>query len=202
MKILKLANNQVTNAIATTYTNTKKGASYFNLEIGTVTGVSSKTWLWKAFLSRKHFKPSGENDTLELTSNDYNITPIHYNKSGVKKYLRDNRGNISYNIIRDSDTSHNNDILLLWELTNSNISNVNYTVSNGAIVIGKAYSGKDRGVSSYSIPSLVLEITGNCELSWTGTTKDNIPVKQVIKYNYIDKSWDITPYKEITDEVQ
>jgi len=198
MIILKLSNNQVSNAIATTYVNTKKHINYFNLELGTVTGVNSKTWMWKAFLSRKNFKPTNDNDVYEFKDNNYNITPIHYTKAGAKKYLRDGKGNISYTIIQDSDNSHISDIILLWELTNSNITNIEYTISGDCSTIGKAYSGKDRGDNSYSTPCLVLEITGSCELKWTGTNNKNKQVQQVINYDSINKTWNITPYKEVT----
>ena len=70
-------------------------------------------------------------------------------------------------------------------------TNVNYTLQGEVRLLAEASYGKERDGINYSSPIPVLEIFGDCELTWTGTDINNHQVGQVIKYNYALKQWDI-----------
>ena len=192
MKIMKLANNKVDYATATTYTN-KEGVHYFNLYLGTP-GVN--TWLWKCYLDKKYFVPDTSTSTMTLDKDNYNILPIKYRKKGVSKYIKDSKGNISYNIVLDTEVSHVNDVLVLWELSNKKMSDVTYDITGDALIIGKASTGRDRGTGGDIIPALAIEITGDCKLEWSGMYNKE-EVRQVIEYVYTDKNWKINPMQVV-----
>lgn len=189
MKILKLANYKIQPAVAEVYKN-KHDQLFYNLKHGT--NGNRYFWKWCSYLDNRHFKPETDSDTIELTGNDYVLRPLIINDD-VKK---DNKGNVEYIISRDIDTSHHNEIILLWELTNKHYTDVRYKIFGDVRVIGKGEIGKHRGDFKYKSPAPILEITGDCAFSWTGV-KDDVLYGQTITYKSIENNWDIEPIIKI-----
>lgn len=190
MIIKRLTGKEILPAKAITVTGKDGSSHYFNLKHGSY-GKSMSLW-WCGFATR-YFKPEGISDTLILDSNDYIIVPI---KDGDKvKRNRDN--NACYYISKDDMEYHKTDILLLWEIPNRNYIDVTYELTGSVSEIGCASTGKQRDDILCKSPAPILEITGDCKLSWVATDHNGDKFHQVIRYDSSINSWDIKPIEKI-----
>lgn len=188
MRILKLYGNNVNNVIATAIPN-KNHKLYFNIMLGT-RGKPYK--FYTIYLASKHFKAKKVKEELELKGNGYLIQPVK-DKGQV---IKDKHGNTCYCIYKSELNTYEKDIVLIWEVPNRYYTNISYNISGDAMVLAEACYGKYRFGVNYMSPIPVLEIFGDCELTWTGIDRQNNKVGQVIKYNYAIEQWDIKPIKE------
>jgi len=182
MKILRLTDSVVTNAEADIYVDPLTKHKYFNLAHGT---KGPATWKWYAGVDPSYFDKEGV--TLVFDRDSYNLAPIY--KAG--KPVSDKKGNLCYNVIIDNDPSHRKDVVLLWSIPARTYTNVEYSISGSAQEIGLGVFGKSRGINSIIIPAPVVEIFGNCTLTWSAMNSDNVTIMQSITYNHYDTSWDI-----------
>jgi len=186
MKILKLDHIGIKNAKAVVFKNKKNNELYFNIKHG-----SSKFWVWSASLDKKYYKPKNDNDVLELSENDYILIPI----KGKKEVLKDKKNNTLYFISKDYMEIHKNDILLLWEIPNKNYTSVKYKVEGNASVIGTGMAGKERDNVKYTSPAPVVEILGNCKLTWEAVDVNGDKYKQEIEYK--NNNFNISDIKKV-----
>jgi len=166
------------------------GNKYHNLKHGT---NGKRLWSWSASMDIKKF-PVQNDEPLILDGSDYVFIPI--TKKG--KVVKDAIGNCNYVISRDNVESHTNDIIVLWEIPIKNFNTITTTLDGDVMEIGHGFIGKFRPERKQRIPAPVLEITGNCSITWEGVTFDNKRYKQVI--NYRESNWDINPPVLLADE--
>ncbi len=188
MRVLKLTGNIKSPAIAaaTKFKNSDK--MYYTLHIGS---IGKDLWCYKIGLDFRHFKPQNSTDILTLSDDNYFIKPIFKNNTIVKDAL----GNDMYVITIDHMDNHKNDILLLWEIPNKyNYNNIEYKLDGLITELAIGYTGKIRSSLISKTPAPVLEITGDCEFSWTAED-DKSYYEQHIKYSYAEKEWEINPIK-------
>ena len=185
MRVLTLANFKIQPAVAELY-KSNDDKYYFNLRHGIV-GYSF--WRWSVGLDINYFRPTKELTEYVLDGNDYFLDPIK--KNGVTS--TDSIGNSLYTITKDKMTIHKNDILLLWEIPNKYFTNVSYETSGMCTVIGEGSVGRLRGDTVFKSPCPVIEILGDCILSWTGKDIEGKIYSQIIKYDYAEKKWDVSP---------
>lgn len=183
MRILKLCNVNVTNAVATAIPN-KNNRLYFNIMIGS-RGLDWK--LYTMYLSSRHFQATKNGEELELKGNNYMINPVKVNN----EIQKDQNGNILYCIYPNDAYSYKKDIVLLWEIPNRSYLNVKYEIKGDVELLAEASYGKERLGVNYKSPIPVLEIFGDCELTWTGVDREGKQVGQIVKYNYVIDQWDI-----------
>lgn len=181
MKILKLTLQGIKNTYSEIIEH--NGKRYHNLKHGT---SGKRLWSWSASMDIKKF-PVVSDERVELDGNDYVLIPI----SRDGKILKDGIGNCNYVISKDDVESHRSDIIVLWEIPIKNFKTIEIELSGDVSEIGRGYIGKYRVDRKQRIPAPILEITGNCAITWTGDTFDGDGYKQVIKYK--ESNWDINP---------
>ena len=187
MKILKLTTSE-TNPATAIVPNRSKDKMYFEIQHGS---KGNALWMWTANLAYQQFSPKNMADTLILRGDDYFVKTLY--KEG--KPTEDKQGNINYLITTDNMHNHKKDILLLWEIPNvNNNADIKYTISGMVSELGKGYTGRERGAVIGKAPAPVLEIIGDCTLSWT-SEKDGVVSTQTINYDYVKENWDIEPIK-------
>lgn len=182
MRILKLSGIDVTNVVAKAISR-KNDKLYYNITVGS---KNPKYKFYCMYLSTKCFLPKTENDELELTGNDYIISPVKSNGENQK----DSNGNNLYCIYNGGSSNYKSDIVLIWEIPNRNYTDIKYTLEGDVELLAEASDGKERSDISYISPIPILEIFGDCVLRWTGKDRFNNPVGQVVKYDYITGTWD------------
>jgi len=190
MKIVRLTATGVEPVKAQAYYNNKKDTLYFNIKHGSV-GENFGYWLGR--ISPKIKQPDDISDILVLDMNNYVFVPKR-TETGV---LKDKLGNTVYSIGIDFSSLHQRDIVIFWEIPNRNYSNVKFKTSGECEVIGTGYNGKDRGDIVYKSPAPIIEVVGNCELSWSGVDSDGNSIEQNILYDYTNGKWDIKPLQII-----
>ena len=192
MKIVKLTWLSVESAKAQVYTSKKNGSMYFNIKHGS----SGKQFgYWLARVSPRVSKPNEISEELILDKDNYVLRPTHRDDN----VLTDKLGNVIYTIDIDYSTIHNRDLIVLWEIPNKNYTKVEYFVEGDVNIIGKATSGKDRGDKVYKSPAPVLEVYGDCVLSWLADNTEGVRIKQKVFYDYANGSWDITPINKVSE---
>ena len=184
MRILSLNNLGVSNAIAKSMTNNNNNKMYYNISLGF---GSNDYKMYTIYLSSKHFPVVEEVEELELHDNNYILQPIKIDN----KVQKDKNGNINYCIYKGDVNNYKNDIILIWEIPNRRYVNVTYKMDGDVRLLAEATYGQERDGINYLSPIPILEIFGDCEITWSGTDKNNNTVGQVIKYNYALKQWDI-----------
>jgi len=180
MRVVRLNSETASPAQATVIENLRTGSLYFNIWHGR---RAQKLWSYVCSLNHKFFSPRTVNDVLELNNNNYILKPVM--KKGV--CVKDTRGNELYCITIDNDPGHKQDILLFWEIPNFNFVDVTYKHSVKAALLGAGASGKIRGNNEYISPYPVLEIVGECVLSWRGKDSQGNVYSQTIEVNPKDK---------------
>lgn len=181
MRIMKLTGVTVKPATAGIYVSKKTQQKYFNIWHG---ARGMKTWC--CGLNKRLFNPDDTKElTLELVDNDYAIKQVDG--------LSNPNGRPFYSIYKDTVETHLNDILLLWEIPNKRYTEVTYSISGEAHVIGEGETGSNRDNISYISPAPVLEIYGSCTLVWAGKNTDNQSISQTITYDYATAQFNINP---------
>ena len=192
MKIMRLIDSIIDVAVADRYDDPKSKNRHYNLSHGS---KGASTWRWYAGLDPRCFP--NDSNCVVLDNDNYNLKPV-YSKN---KLLKDAKGNICYNIVTDSNPEHKHDILLLWSIPVRNCTDVEFSIDGDVDIVGTGYSGKSRGEKSTVTPAPVLEITGDCVLKWSGTTKQGKSVKQTVSYRYYESHWTIgvLEFNEVED---
>ena len=173
MRVLKLTKDEVKPVIATVIENEKNKSLYFNVNHGM---RGKGFWSIVHTLNFKFFVPRTKEDVCVLDADNYILKPIMRNKVTLK----DKRNNPIYCISIDNNDTQRNDILLFWEIPNNNYTDVKFEHGINASLLGKGYSGKDRGDVVYISPYPVLEIMGDCDLTWSAIDSEGKTISQVI----------------------
>jgi len=189
MEIKKLTWTGIEPMKAQAFYNNKGDRLFFNVKHGTE-GKLFGYWLGR--VSPKIAKPKDISDTYVFDKNNYVLIPNRDKVTG--NINKDKLGNNIYSIGIDYSTIHQNDIILFWEIPNKNYKDVNFEINGDANLIGMAYNGKDRGDDNLHIsPAPVVEIYGNCTLTWKAININNDEIYQTAKYNYNNGVWEISP---------
>jgi len=182
MKIIKLNATSIDKVKA--HINKKRGTGekYFSIKHG-----SSGFWIYYIMLSRNFFTLDNEDDVLELKGDDYVLKPLKRRNSVIK----DSKGNTVYCLEKDYMENHKRDNLVFWEIPNKYYTDVKHTISGMAKEIALGTVGKERNGIEFSSPAPIVEVLGDCTLSWVGKNEDGKIVQQSIKYDYMSNTWDI-----------
>lgn len=173
--------------VAKKYTVVRDGKtiSSFKAEIG-----STGDGLWKYYMSLGKSitsKANPEDKEIVLSGDTYSITPIKNKETG--KVVKDKHGNIKYRI--DSDGCPDifrNDVLLFLDVPARNLKDIEYSLEGNVSILAEAIVGKDRGEAVMGYPALVLEVTGDFKLYYTGRNKKGSFEKGSLSYNYSKKA--------------
>lgn len=176
MKLLRLSNNDVLPVIAKAY-EYKNKLQYF-IKFG---NVGKDLWELRLMLNNKYFVPNSKEDKLEMTDDDYFLTPVKDKDGNI---LKDNINNQLYMISKDDNGYHKKDVVLFWEIFINN--KYDYTINGDYNIIGKGYSGKERNDKLYIYPIVAIELLSDCEL-----TLDTESYTKNIKFNYNITKFDI-----------
>lgn len=182
MKIIKLNAASIDKVRA--HVNKKRGTGekYLSIKHG-----SSGFWIYYIMLSKNFFTLENEEDPLELKGDDYVLKPIKKNGNVIK----DSKGNIVYCLEKDYMENHKKDNLVFWEIPNKYYTNVKHEISGMAKEIAVGIVGKERDGVAFSSPAPIIEVLGDCVLSWTGKNEHGDTIQQYIKYDYMSNTWDI-----------
>lgn len=173
--------------VAKKYTVVRDGKkiSSFKAEIG-----STGNGLWKYFMhigKSITSKAAPEAEEIELTGDSYSITPIKHKDSG--EVAKDKHGNIKYRIDSDGCPEiFRNDVLMFLDVPARNLNDISYELEGNVSILAKAIVGKDRGETVVGYPALVLEVTGDFKLIYTGKTKKGTIERGVLVYDYNKKA--------------
>lgn len=186
MRILNLTTFGISTATARSTWNKKNLRYYYNITLG-FRGYEYK--IYTIYLSHRHFKSEKNMEVLELTDNNYVLQPIKENG----KIQKDNHGNPMYCIYCSDINNYKRDIVLIWEIPNKLYTDIMYEIKGDVRQLAEATYGQEREGKIYKSPIPVLEIFGDCELTWSGIDNHSLKVGQVIKYNYVLDQWDMKP---------
>ena len=115
------------------------------------------------------------NKPLLFDADHYVIKEIK-DKDG--KNILDQIGNSYFVISKNKCLTHKTDLLLFWDISHT-LKEVTYTIGGFAKEIGKGYTGyKDN-----HIPAPVIEVYGDCKLSYSGIDEDK-NIKVTYDYHY------------------
>jgi len=181
MKIIRLGVYETSEVKPNIYIN-NRGEKFYNVRHGK-RGNPEYCWGWVCSIDSKIATPVSDPD-FKLIGNDYEIEPIF--KNGKPK--KDKLGNIEYVIKKDNSSFNKDDILTLWELPSKKYTDIEYELVGEVTEIGKGTSCMYRQNSIISTPAPVLEITGDCTLSWVGKYGGK-KYKQVISYSSRYREW-------------
>ena len=182
MYFKKISLYDLTNVTANVFRNRKNGELYYNLRLGT---PGEKTWEYNLLFDKRYYSPKDENNRLELTDSNYIVKPIKVKSSdGRKVCKKDGKDNIFYVVTEDQASFHKKDLILVWELPNRNFTNIQYDIKGPHNILAKASTGKERDDNVYSSPILLIELLGNCTLSWNGEQDTGDVLEQTIDFNY------------------
>lgn len=190
MKIKRLTDAGASPAIADVYIDPDTKKKHFNLVHG-IKGAD--LWKWYAGIDPNYIDTN--TDKLVLDQDNYCLTPVM--RGG--KHMMDKKNNKCYNIATDNNPSHCTDVLLLWNIPSRSYRNISYSISGDVSLIGEGYNGKSTSDRVITAPAPVLEIFGDCEISWSGINNSGAMVKQQIKYHYHTEQWDINPVELKTE---
>lgn len=192
MKFVKIANNEIKNVVARAIKKSDK--LYYNINFGSNgTFKNKKLKELHLLLNVRFFIPNNLQDELVLDQDYYILNPYR-NKEG--QIIKDKYGNIVYIVGKDDAYFHKKDVVLFWEIPNYNEIDVEYKIDGNYNIIGEGSLGKERGEETYSSPAVIVELNGNCTLSWKSKK-----YKQEIKFTYDSGKFDIgiIEYKRISD---
>ena len=189
MKIISLTENGTFTAKAKAYINNDK--KHFNIIHG-----AKGFWEYRLGIVDSYAKPENENDELILDKDNYIIKPVM--SKALNDYYKDARGNNVYNVA-EGNAEINNDCLVLWTIPNKRYINVNFKVEGLCEVIAIGENGIERPDAKYISPAPVVEIYGSCTLTWTAEKLDGTKIRQVIKYNYREGSFNTGVVEELTE---
>lgn len=193
MRIFQIHGLTLSKPIAYTYENKENNELYYNISIG-MDDLYFKQYILK--LDAKYFKPKSIDDKLELSDDNYILKPYLIPHSNNIYRVKKNQ---VYMISKNNSHIQRSDILLLWEIPNKQYTNVKYKTEGFVNVIAEASAGRYRNNKIYSSPCPVLEIFGDCKLSWIGTDINGNKFSQNIEYNTVSDKIEIQaiyPYLE------
>ena len=186
MYIKKYLDYKLLPAVGKYYNGSKKGKSHimYTVDIGT-TGND----LWKYFMKLgRSITDNISEGTKEvvLDKNSYCIRPIR-NQDGT--IIKDKLGNVRYIIEDDPTDAFKNDTIIFMEIPNLNYKDVKYEIKGRATVLAKAFVGKERDEVVSKSPALVIEVTGDFNLSYTAKDQLGNDVSGEFKYDYNNGSF-------------
>lgn len=156
----------------------KDGQLYYNLRIG---GTGTGNTRYHIGIDKNISKPETLNDLLVLDKNNYVIVPTI--DRSTKKQKRDFNDNPIFYITKNNMKDHVHDYLVLWEIPNKFYTSVDYTVNGNVYVLAKVKQCKLRNDKRYESPALVLEVVGQCSLSWKAVDECNNTIQQKIYFD-------------------
>lgn len=191
MRVVRLSDHKLENAIATVFENNKNKKLYFNLEHGNnlVKNVSS---VYRISINAKFFKPEKITDRYEFKENTYCLVPLKNRGTNFKT----KSGNQVYILGKTDGNMSDSDMLVFWYISNKKFlkENISYKLEGDVTLIGEGMYATERGDNVFCMPAPVLEIYGNCTLSWEGI-ENNTGKRcgQVITYNYANDRFTFEP---------
>lgn len=191
MRIVKLLDHKLENAVATVFENNKNHKLYFNLEHGNNI-VKNVSHVYRISISTNFIKPEKTTDKYELKEDTFCITPLKIKGVNIKT----RNGYQIYILKQTTGNMSDSDMLVFWHISNKKFlkGEINYSVEGDVSVIGEGAYASERGDNIFYMPAPVLEIYGNCTLKWEGI-ESNTRRKygQIITYNFIDDKFDFKP---------
>lgn len=182
MRILTLTSEGIKPAVATVFKD--KDKSHYNIKHGS---RGKDTHVLSYGLDKTFFDPVKlDQSTYELKDDNYILIPIK--KDGIQ--VKDRNGNCLYSISIDNVRNHKKDAILILEIPNNNYTEVNFTTTGNVSVLGQGIIGKTRSDKLYSSPAPILEIYGDCVLTWTGKNGDDIVTGGFV-YNRVSNDFTI-----------
>jgi len=166
------------------------GKDYFNIKHGSIGKGLHKYSMGIA----KSLTEDIEADHLKLETCNFDILPIRKGKDIQK----DRFGNAMYYLIENRNSSQRSDLLAFWEIPDKGLNAVSFKIDGNVVELAKGYNGKDRELKTTKVPAPVLEITGDCTLTWCGTDDDGVCYGQHLVYK--DHEWVIPVYRELPEE--
>ena len=168
--------------IATVYKNKKTNGLYYNLRLGT---TGEETWEYVLLFDKRYFSPEAPIDRLELNKDNYIIKPVkERDKEGKLLPKKDLKNNIIYVVGEDESSFHKKDLILIWELPNRNFTNIEYSIKGPHNILAEAKTGKERNNKVFTSPIVLVELLGDCKLSWEGTQDSGDALCQNINFKY------------------
>lgn len=205
MKILRLRNNKVAPCVAYCSAQYKSGVNKDKLSFMIQHGnYGEHSWCLRTYLHRDTFPPTKSGDTLVLDKNNYTFKVQRRaikdknNKTIESEFTKDNRGNYIYMVDKDEISLYNNNIILFWDIPITTCDDVEYQLEGNVRTLADGEYAKEYLDSVLVVPAPILEIYGDCKLSWSGLDSvRNIKYKQSITYNYNRDEWDSTNIEKI-----
>lgn len=180
MKIIKLTSSIVSKVIASTVKNKNKTKEYYNIKHG---GRGEGLHTYKMGMDERIFKV--DKSELILNDDNYILIPIYRQK----KQLKDKADNFMYYISTDQMEDHKNDHIVFWEIPNKFYTDVKYEITGDVNTIACGTIGRSRGNVNYTSPAPILEVYGECTLSWTAIDNNGRKLEQV--FTFEDGKWNI-----------
>lgn len=169
MKILRLTTDGLLEPL-TAQPIEKNDTIYYNIFHG-----SKTCWEFRCAVDSRIATPKINKDLI--LKEDHFI--FRYLKDKDDKEILDQVGNKYIVISKNSDPSHKLDTLLFWDIEHP-VTNIEFTINGFANEIGRGYNGTE----TIKSPAPVLEIYGDCELSYTGQINDkNVAITYLYDYN-------------------
>lgn len=173
--------------VAKKYTVVRDGKtiSSFKADIGS---TGNGLWKYSMHIGKSvTSKAAPDAEEIELTGDQFSITPIKHKDTG--KVAKDKHGNIKYRIDSDGCPEiFRNDVLLFLDVPARNLKDIEYSLEGNVSKLAEAIVGKDRGEAVVGYPALVLEVTGDFKLYYTGRNKKGTFEKGSLSYNYTKKA--------------
>lgn len=183
MRIVNLTTDGISPAVAEVY-RSKQGKRYYNLRHGT---RGHGLWCWHAGLDQAFFPV--DKPTIQLDADNYILEPV-YTKTGV---VTDDKGNQSYLISVNTDKSHVNDVVVLLDIPRTRLKDLDLKLTGSVTMIGVGVAGKVKSNKEdlITVPANVLEVDGDCTISWSGITTTGDVMTLTAHYIHTSKTWEI-----------
>lgn len=185
MRIEELSTGGVKPAIAVVRRNINNKTLSFNIMHGSFgTGLG----FWSARLNGRFGRPTSESDMITLDKNTYDLYAV---RNGSNQVMKDVLDNTLYGVTDNRVQGDSRGVIILWRIPNVNYSEVSYSLVGMCSELGSGWNGKDRGDVIYKSPAPVVEVFGDCILSWEAKTSSGETVKHVSTYDSNKETWDI-----------
>lgn len=187
MKILKLADYQLEPVTPTIFKN-KRGEEFYNIVLG---NRDIHGFRYSLRLSKTSFNPKIQ-PNLTLDKDDYILRPfIKINNPEETKISTDKQGNMIYILDRETGLNNPQDIILIWDIPNNMYNDIKFDCKGNVNILACGYNAKTRGNVTYKSPSVLLEVYGDCSLSWKGLDNNKTPIGQTVNYTQRSADWKI-----------
>ena len=186
MKFLKLSDHKLDKLVANVYKNDKNGNLYYIVRHGDL-NVKNISAQYTLSIDSKLAKPKEESDIFVLEDETLTIKPIYVRGSLVKN----KRNEQLYTITAERSGMPDKDMFVFWYIPANRCKHgdVTYTLQGNVNLIAEARYAKDRGEVIFSTPAPVLEIYGNCVLTWSGVDLDGKKHGQSITYDTLTEKF-------------